>query len=77
MADKYPPPEDYDTGGPSRETFDRYPADRRLRTFGFRIHSRPKDGPPVWDREGRLYSQSEAALWVSRRIKELENKEKL
>lgn len=74
-ADKYPEPTDYDTGSTSRETFDRYPADQRLRKFGFKIHARPDHGPPLWEREGRVYSQSEAALWVTRKIKEVEKEQ--
>lgn len=47
---------DYDT----RDCSDRHPTDAQLREHGFKIHSRPKRGEPVWERAGRLYTQSEA-----------------
>ena len=34
--------------------------DKRLRTAGFSIHERWKDGEPKWIRKGIVYTQSEA-----------------
>lgn len=34
--------------------------DVELRKRGFRIHARPKNGEPVWERGGVLFRQSEA-----------------
>lgn len=35
-------------------------SDAHLREFGFRIHSRPKIGRPLWERAGKLFSEGEA-----------------
>lgn len=35
-------------------------ADARLRAAGFSIHARPRGGPAVWRRGGRVYAQREA-----------------
>lgn len=34
--------------------------DGRLRAAGFSIHSRPREGPPIWARDGELFTQDEA-----------------
>lgn len=43
-----------------RDRTGRYPRDAELRRFGFRIHARPRNGPPVWERNSRYYPESEA-----------------
>lgn len=62
----------------SRERADRYPADTFLREHGFKIHSRPKTGPAVWERHGVAYPHDEAVTYAralrDRAIKELESK---
>lgn len=46
--------------------------DARLRSFGFRIVSRPRDGEALWERGGRLYTQREAVVWVAHEIRKVE-----
>lgn len=38
----------------------RHMDDMLLRAAGFRIHSRPAGGPPLWTRAGRVYAQATA-----------------
>lgn len=38
----------------------RHAADALLRSQGFRIHSRPRSGEPLWERHGAVYPQPEA-----------------
>lgn len=57
----------------TRETRDRHPGDQRLREFGFRIHSRPKDGPVTWELCGAVYTAEEAEKVVRDRIKSVEH----
>jgi hypothetical protein len=47
-------------------------ADDRLRRRGFRIVARPGAGEPVWSRDGRRYTQSEAERLAARELKEVE-----
>ena len=42
------------------------PRDALLRSFGFRIHSRPKHGEPLWQRGGRVVRESEAVVEMVR-----------
>ena len=52
--------------------------DTLLREHDFVIFSRPKDGPAVWLRRGRMYTQSEAIklahLLRDKALKELQSK---
>jgi hypothetical protein len=50
------PADNFDT----RDLGDRHPQDRVLRGYGFTIHSRPRTGPALWARDGRLYTAGEA-----------------
>jgi hypothetical protein len=59
----------------TEEKRDRFPNDQRLRRFGFRIHSRPSNGPAVWERNGHIYEWSEAQRIVTHELKKLESKE--
>jgi len=43
--------------------------DAQLRDLGFKIHSRPSKGEPIWERLGIRYTQK-AALEVLARYKE-------
>ncbi len=36
--------------------------DRFLRGWGFRIHSRPAAGEPLWERRGRVMTQTQAVF---------------
>lgn len=45
-----------------REQRDFHPKDRRLRAAGWRIHSRPKHGEPIWVRDGQVLIEHEAWL---------------
>jgi hypothetical protein len=46
---------------PWRERRDLNPVDRKLRALGFSILARVKDNEPLWWRDGRSWTQSEAA----------------
>lgn len=46
MARKSQLEKDYDT----RDTTNRCSGDQRLRRYGFRVKSRPKTGPVLWER---------------------------
>lgn len=48
------------------ETRNRYPKDNLLRRRGFTIHKRPEKGEPLWTRDGKTYTQSEALELVKR-----------
>ena len=49
-----------------RETVARHTLDMELRVHGFRIHSRPKDGPTMWTRGGKFYTQQQAEQYMDR-----------
>lgn len=49
---------------PSRDTSNRCAVDALLREYGFVIHSRPKNKPPVWSYCGDIYSQEEALTYL-------------
>jgi hypothetical protein len=42
--------------------------DSLLRKHGFTIARRPRDGPPVWVRSGRYFSQEMAEMLVAREM---------
>lgn len=42
------------------DTTNRCPSDAALRKLGFRIYMRQRDTEPIWERDGKLYSQREA-----------------
>lgn len=44
------------------ERIDRWPDDDRLRANGWRIHSRPRTGEDLWEKEGRVVPFSKALL---------------
>jgi hypothetical protein len=48
--------------------------DRFLRAFAFIIHARPKNGPVVWGRNGKLYTESEAHAQVGKDLKAVEKR---
>ena len=48
----------------TKDSTQRNPADADLREHGFRIHSRPEKGEPVWERGGVLYPESKAVKEV-------------
>ncbi len=45
---------------PTINNASKFAIDDLLRSKDFIIHSRPKDGEPLWARCGRIYTQSEA-----------------
>lgn len=47
---------DYDT----KDRTERFSGDQKLRRAGFKIHGRPEKGEPLWEREGKVYKESEA-----------------
>jgi len=67
-----PAEEDLAKGAPSASRENRFPQDRYLRAFGFRIHSRRNGREAVWVRNGQLFLQSEALDLLSH---ELDGKE--
>lgn len=42
------------------EVLPRFPDDILLRSKGFKVHSRPKDKPAVWQRSGVLFDEPDA-----------------
>lgn len=60
---------DIPEGSPTQEHRDIFPGDRYLRLHGFKIHSRPRVGEPIWDLHGELFRQSDAVLHISDAIK--------
>ena len=46
---------------------DRFPRDQLLRKHGYKIHARPKDQEPTWEKNGKLYSQRKALRSLDRR----------
>jgi hypothetical protein len=50
------PADNFDT----RDHGGRHPQDRALRRKGFAIHARPRTGPALWAKEGRLYTEAQA-----------------
>ena len=48
----------------TKDSTSRHPTDADLRERGFRIHSRPEKGEPVWERGGVLYPESKAVKEV-------------
>jgi hypothetical protein len=61
----YPAPQEH-CPSPSASTARRFPQDQLLRRNMFHIHARPRDGEPVWQRNGHLYTQAEALAEVGR-----------
>ena len=62
----------YDTSSRSQTRCSR---DVEIREYGFKIHSRPASGEPVWERNGRLLPESAVINLVreeriKRRVKE-------
>ncbi len=49
-----------------RERRNVYPADRKLRSRGFKILSRPRRGPVLWQRAGKTFTQAEAELFIDK-----------
>jgi len=47
-----------------RELVNRQPWDRKLRSHGFRIVSRPRKGPTLWVRNGKTVTEAEAMRQV-------------
>jgi len=41
---------------PSRDFSRRFARDAQLRRFGFKIHTRPRKGEPLWELCGLLYT---------------------
>jgi len=39
---------------------DRFSSDQRLRSHGFQILARPKNGQPLWQKRGETYTEKEA-----------------
>lgn len=58
-----------DTSHPWRETRNTYPTDQSLRLHGFAIVSRPRRGPVLWRRLGKIFTEHEALRLVEREIK--------
>jgi hypothetical protein len=44
----------------ARDGGGRHPQDRALRRHGFAIHSRPRKGPALWAKGGKVYTEAEA-----------------
>lgn len=51
-----------------KEGVDLFPRDRYLRSFGFAIHSRRASNEAVWKKDGRLFLQRDALVWVEEQI---------
>ena len=45
---------------PTIDRSGRHLTDQMLRAAKFRIHSRPKSGPNLWERHGKVYPEVEA-----------------
>jgi hypothetical protein len=46
---------------PTLEKSCRFPLDMALRAAGWRIHARPRRGQPLWERDGVVLPELEAA----------------
>ena len=55
-----PKPAPKPVGHPSQDETPRFTDDQRLRKYGFAIHSRPKDGVPLWTYGRDIYDELEA-----------------
>ena len=51
---------------PSKDKTTRHPTDQLIRSKGFRIAERKGDQEPVWERNGKRYSQSEVLVIINR-----------
>lgn len=61
MAKKYLD-NDLPTESSWAETRDLKPLDSLLRKYGFKIHSRPRNGPATWIKDGTVLEQEDALL---------------
>jgi hypothetical protein len=61
MATRLDPTADYSAGSAATaDTTGRHPCDARLRRHGFAILRRPSDGPAVWVRGGKEFTEAVA-----------------
>jgi hypothetical protein len=66
-----PPPEDLPARIDTAETRDIHGTDKKLRGFGFKIHSRPRKGPDLWERHGETFTKEQALKIVEREIEKV------
>ena len=52
------PMEDVTCGRPSADRTSRFVTDQQIRVCGYKIHSRPKKGEPIWEKDGLVFPQS-------------------
>lgn len=57
---KFPKREEFDAAEQTRDRSARHAGDSFLRYHGFKIHGRPRQGPPTWERFGEVFTQAEA-----------------
>ncbi len=59
-------------GHPTQNPANPFPADQRLRAFGYSIASRPRKGEAVWTLNGRRVPQRLALELIDRAIADVE-----
>ena len=74
MKATIPPPEDLPLRADTAETRNWNAPDAKLRSFGFRIHSRPRKGPDLWERHGEKFTKEQALRIVEREIEKVVTK---
>ncbi len=62
MARQLTPQEDADLPKPTRDRTARHVLDQRIRSRGYTIYLRPKDGQPIWSKGGIPYSETDVIL---------------
>ena len=55
-----PPPVPTDSSHPWASSLNRFAVDTLLRKAGFQIATRPKNGPTIWSKGGRQYTERQA-----------------
>lgn len=56
--------EDYYGLNPFQDTSDRYLYDQIIRSYGYRVYSRPRVGEVTWCKGGKVYTQSEVVRLI-------------
>lgn len=56
------PPKEPDVGHPTQDETRRCSLDQKLRAAGFKIKSRPRTGEPIWERQGKVYTQRQVMI---------------
>ncbi len=64
--------EDIPEGHPSQEKRPLRAKDARLRRYGFTINARPKTGPVLWEKAGKVYTEAQAQAMCKDELAQVE-----